>query len=476
MFKALVFHNVQNRTLRLCLGVLGYLMIERSFKKSEVTFIPSKFIQSLNRKAKTNLIEYLIQNNYISRFQMYEAPKSAMEEIFREINYDNYKKKPHLYLIQSRLRILPVDELMDLSMERAIITNIHHLYQQHFNHWAHNYRRISISVPNNDIWHNIIQTRYHREQLHKHRSESYYIDRLKSQAAQYGKFDYKNYDLWPFGNESRKTGRISNIFTISDPDLRYYSSLENAIEVGIKYSEGVIMADQLLKTIGDNDFSKYFIDKAVAYKEWVEKQKRRGKEVKVKPDLIELFSVPEDELIFFGDPRPITYYELHKEQIILGLFGYQHNDFFSEMFPKAWDKLYQIKGNWVKGEKDQDRHAREYIFNEFVSNIRPKIFLNDWRIQVETKKYRHYDIAEVNRRKQRYYKVVGLVYQLREVQVMRAIWKKLKKKCIPFIPINDTVMVAGNFEDLVKEITIETWREHLNPKIKIFPEVIRRYQ
>ncbi len=245
----------------MCLGVLGYLMLQRRFEKSEVTFVPSKFIQPLNRKARNNLIDYLIENDYISKFEPYEEDEGTMEAIERKLNFENYKRKPNLYLIHNKLRSLPERELSDVSMERTIITHLHHLDQQSFNHWAHNYRYIGIEVPSDDIWQEVIDSNYHRDRMSPQRSEAIYIENLKAQANLYGQPNYKSYDLSFFGEEDRRLAyRVSNIFTRSDPILRRYTTLLDAVEVGIKHSEGVIMADQLLKTIGDNDFSNCFID------------------------------------------------------------------------------------------------------------------------------------------------------------------------------------------------------------------------
>jgi hypothetical protein len=82
---------------------------------------------------------------------------------------------------------------------------------------------------------------------------------------------------------------------------------------------------------------------------------------------------------------------------------------------------------------------------------------------------------EIYRRGQKYYKAVSLVRTLRENEVMRKIWNKLKRCGILCIPINDKVLVSGSDLEAVKYITLETWRENLDPKIKIFPEVIKRH-
>jgi hypothetical protein len=473
MYQILVFPKISFRTFRLCLGVLGYVMLHRRYKNSEVTFVPSKFIQPLSKKSRRDLIGYLIENKYISRFEPFDWDKDINEQIEEEYNRASYKKKPYFYLIHQKLRNLRSAYLDDISVEKTVTINLHNLYQQSFNHWAHNYRYIGIEVPNDEIWEQVINTRYHQLRINPYKPISLYIHNIKVAAQLNGNLTYKSYDLRMFGLEDDFGGRVSNIFTVSDPILRKYTTLRDAVEIGIKYSEGVLMADQLLRTIGSNDFTDYFIDKAVAYQEWVEKEKKKGKKVEIKQKSLELYTLPKDELILLGKP-PITYYDIHREQIVNAMFGYSHNSFFSKMFPKTWDILFQIKANVVK-EKENDKHAREYIFNQFVSNMNPKIFLNDWRIQIKSKYYTHRQYDEIIRRSQKYYKIVGLVWNLREVEVMRTIWKKLKSFGILCIPIIDKILVSGRFKDAVEKITIETWRKYLDPKIKIFSEVFNHY-
>lgn len=454
MFRILLFPDSLYRTTRLCLGVLGYLMKERRFKNSEVTFVPSKFIQPLSKKSRIDIIKFLIENDYIQRFEPDGSDESWYEKL--KAQTAKYRKARNLYLLSPKLLNLNEGYLNDKSVERTVSTNLHHLYQQNFNHWAHNYRHISLNVPNDDVWREAIDNSYYYQLMQPGRPESHYIYNIQIAANRYGNITYKDYNIMNFGGEDN-AGRVSNIFTTCEPILRGYTSLVDAVEIGIKYSEGVIMADQLLKTFGNNDFSDIFIDEAVAYQEMLD-YARRMKLGEPLPPSLELYEPPDEEMYGFRDfQRHYTNYDAYRGNIQSYVFGYDDNESFSQTFPKVWELLYRVKAN------KRDEEDTKYLFNQFVSNITPWILLDDWRLKTKNQ--------EAYRRGQRFYKVTRLVWILREVEVMRTIWKELKRRGIVFIPILDKVLVSGKFEEVVTRITLKKWREHLDSKIKMFPEV-----
>lgn len=540
MFLKLSFPNINDPTFRNCVGVLGFVMLEKR-NRYDVTFVHSKFIQPLSKKAKGDLIGYLTDNKYIRRIRRFKSKEERMfESYFISIGY---KKDPHYFKLLPKILDLHPDYLTDCKVEKVVITNLHHLNFQSFNHWAHNYRHVSINVPSDEIWERVISNSYYASSLSPNRPLSYHISNLKAYASYYGNHQLRIYDVTSVGIENHWS-RPGNIFSVCDPVLRNYTSLKNAIEVGIKYNEGVILADQLLKNFGRNDFTDFFIDRATAYQyrvNDVNKKKARihnaEKALKIKdPDPLnkQLFELPneeyykdinqyfiqlekatiikqekenkqernrnvslfpteeelrlqaENELLSQIKSEPILSYEppepseeilkllraRHKDsdnfyriEMAKAIFGFHHNAFFYNFFPKTWsDILYHIKA------------GNKYYFETFVSGINPKVTKKDYRIQImKDGKFLHPYGPEVYERGQIYYKVVALVWHLRENEIMREIWRKLKTFGILCIPLMDKVLVAGRFEEAVKKITLDTWREHLDSRIKIFPEVIKRY-
>ena len=425
-------------------------------------------------------------------------------------------------------------DLDDRRVEKVVVTSLHYLNFQSFNHWAHNYRRISLDVPNDKVWEAAIDDSYFLSKQNPNRDISFHTYNVIAWANNYGNPGFRSYDITATGLENHHFGgRVSNIFTNCNPILRNYTSLTNAVEIGIKYSEGVIMADQLLKKFGRNDYTDFFIDRNIAYKEKLREAKAKKKKtpgplnkflftlsnedyyrninqyfiekekevidkkiesdektgVKTGPRNNPLFKLPYEEEkevleeLIKGSPPSLDCYspsdkeigmlysrhnlssDFYRIEINKAIFGYSHNVFFRKYFPNLWtDILYDIKA------------GNRYYFEKFVEDITPTITKKDWRIQVKKgDEFIHPDGKEIYKRGQIYYRVVSLVWILREVEIMRAIWRKLKNFGIPCIPIFDKVMVAGRFEEAVKRITLETWKEHLDPKIKIFPEVIKRY-
>ena len=129
--------------------------------KFDVTFVPSKFIQPISKKARVDLIEYLLTHNYIRRIEVFDD-RTWFEKIKEETK--QYKIKPKFYLLLPKLLNLRERDLIDTGIERSIITNLHHLYQQRFNHWAHNYRKISLNAPE-EVWNSIMESEIIQRQV-----------------------------------------------------------------------------------------------------------------------------------------------------------------------------------------------------------------------------------------------------------------------------------------------------------------------
>jgi len=374
MFKILLFPDSIPRTPRKCLGVLGYVLKERR-NKFNITFVPSKFIQPISRKTKINLIELLIEGGYIQRIKPYEGDKTWWDKIREQT--EAYKMEPNFYQLKPKLLNLRIGELIDPSIEKVVINNLHHLHQQHFNHWAHSFRHIKLDVPD-EAWSTVINSDQIVREIWQGKSERSITLNLRFIAEKFGDQDFKLYtENRVFGYQD-PTGRYHSIFTRANPILRQYTSLNEPASIGIRYSEGVIMADQLLRVFGNNDFSKYFIDDAIAYQEKVTEAIRKESDPP-QPRNLMLYEPPDDILIHFDpSPSPISNYEIGRETIYYAMFHYWRNDFFEETFPQTWDLLYKIKAN----KRGEHEHYNKYMFEEFVKDIKPWISLNDKRIQV----------------------------------------------------------------------------------------------
>jgi hypothetical protein len=565
MFRILVFPEVDNPILRDCLGILGFVFRERKKDKElsgvyrgrkgnygrnvyNYSFVPSKFIQALNRKTRTNLIEYLIKEKYIKKAALYKTKNEKGEERFERESGERHKLEPNIYYLENKLLLLGFDNLNNPAVERVLENNLHLLHSQSYNHWARNYRKISINVPSNEVWEEVLESSYHRKELSRTR-RIVHLSNLQTSAQLYGREDFKHYDISSLGFEHKFGGMPTNIFTKSNPILRQYTSLKDAVEIGIKHNEGVIIADQILKKFGINDFSKFFIDQEVIYRQKLkeyEKGKRKRKpkapgkqlfdstdyysvidryfidreveysektkkEHKIKRPIITYKAKPlfdpqinaesgemnesgimshlenmvaqsQDLSEFEPDERAqevleqisnpeLLYYKnkpYYRTEIQRALFWFEHSYFFDFHFRQPWrDIVHQIKA------------GNDYHFEKFVDGIQPWITKNDWRIQIkdsEKDEFLHNQGQYIfERRGEIYYKVMSLVYVLRLIEIMRAIWKKLHYFGILCIPIYDKVLVGGRYEEAVKKITLDTWRRYLDPRIKIFPEVIERH-
>lgn len=539
MFQILDFQKYDNPTLNLCLGVVGYLMKDGKDEK-HYTFVPAKFIQSLSRKAKCNLIDYLIDNNYIIKVEREPDDEDKKLKSFYFVNKFAYKKKPNIYYLTAKIFELNETVLQDESIEKTVITNLHHLYFQSFNHWAHNYRHIQINITDEVLEEAVDNEFLSNKFKDSRRPKSFHIENLKTMMSQYGNLEYKNYDIAQFGIENHWE-RVSNVFTICNPILRKHTSIEQPIEIGIKYSEGVIIADQLLKAFGENDFSRFFIDRAKDYKIKLEKilnenknLLKKGKKPKRKPDALNkvLFELPEEDYYqdintYFvnkeneineekkkvqssvlkpkklfnlpnDDERAQLEYimqetedlnkyvlpdekieqflsrhkqlsDFYRNEIVKAIFGYKHSSFFHKFFPGTWsDILFHIKA----GNSD--------YFERFVSVTNKKrnyvISKKDYRIQLmRNREYLFPYSEDVYQRGQIYFKVVSLLWTIREKEIMMKIWGRLKRLGIKFIPINDKVLVSNYYKDAVENVTLNTWREYLDRRILIFPEITKHY-
>ncbi len=224
MFKILKFPRIADSTFKNCLGVLGYVMLERR-NEFNYTFIPSKFIQPLSNTAKGDLIKYLINNKYIFKAEPFESKSDWAKKIEDQVNERRYKKKPNIYFLHSKLLNLDMIDLDDRRVEKVVVTSLHYLNFQSFNHWAHNYRRISLDVPNDKVWEAAIDDSYFLSKQNPNRDISFHTYNVIAWANNYGNPGFRSYDITATGLENHHFGgRVSNIFTNCNPILRNYTS------------------------------------------------------------------------------------------------------------------------------------------------------------------------------------------------------------------------------------------------------------
>lgn len=404
-YTILDFPLVENEIVRLSLGIIGFLFVLRQ-SPFHICYIPSRFRQTLHTKCKQDLTQFLLDQGYI---QLYQRPKNKNpdDEIFiisksgKRYSYSDlkrgFKKIPYLYIPTVKLTKLRQIKLVNEKMILWIDEHLHLLNDQYFNHYNYSYKHIRFDL-----------TPYERKVLTI--EERNLID-------SFGHPEIKEYHINDFGYDVNDwAGNHLNIFTDNKTYLLKYSNLVEPIEIGLKHSECLIIADQLMKTIGPNDYSVYYL------------KTRFSKQA--------LFQHPFD-------------YDLSKlifeQQLFTALFGYFNVSSFAIMFPKAWNILYNIKAG-----------RNNYL--EFASNLKQPIFKTDIRLQIDSK-HPAYERGQI------YYKIISLVYYIRITQIMREIWNKLKKCDIIFIPLESSVVVSGLREEATTYIIETVLKKHIDKKI-----------
>ena len=66
-----------------------------------------------------------------------------------------------------------------------------------------------------------------------------------------------------------------------------------------------------------------------------------------------------------------------------------------------------------------------------------------------------------------HYKVIALMLQLREVEIMRKVWSELKKEKIVFVPIHDSVVVNYTELNKTKDIIKDIWSLMIDDRFSI---------
>lgn len=416
-YNLLEFSGLENSILKLCLGVIGYLFLERE-GKSHISYIPSKFIQCLRSKCKIDLIQYLILNNYII---VYKTPLT--EDELRDLRYgikykifdENYKKPANLYLLTNKLRALRKIILLDKDFEIFIDKHLHYLNGLYFNHYENSYKHIKISDVPREVY-------------------SLLDEKEKNILFEYGHPEVKNYNILDFGFDTKYSGTHVNLFT-KNKHLISYTNLVIPLEIGLIDSEVILLADQLLKTVGKNDFSNYF-SKRKYQKPFFNKE---GNLVAWHKE--PLYNSPNDYDLFT---------EISRLHFRMAAYGYEQINEFRDLFPKAWNLLYLIK----KGVTDK---GENYI--GFTSNLKMPIFKNDIRLQIE-------DNHPAYKRGQKFYKIISLVIMIRQTEIMRKIFLRLKKCDIRFIPLENSVVISRMDEEPTLYIFNEVLNEFIDKKLK----------
>ena len=390
------FKELPDSRLKWCLGVIGYLFVIRKGYYN-VSYIPSSIIRALSSKCKNDVIQYLIDNEYIRKLPSTEANTQyyTITGLTKQI-----KKDANLYLLLPKLLNLELIFLTDIIIEHFVDTHLHLISNQNFNHYENCYKWIKIILP--------------KEERYK-----YNIAQLNC-IARYGESAYKEYEITELGYDHTKfAGTHFNIFT-NNRDLLKYTTLNEPIEIGFLYSIPVILADQMYKTLGENDYSDFF------------KKKRFTRS---------LFQFVDDYYIFK---------EIFYQQFYSAIYGYTRIKEFANKFPKANSLLWRVK-NGGRG--------LELPFIGFTKNITPKILKTDERLHLEDE---HPAISSG----QPYYKIVPLVCMIREVIIMRQVWRRLKKCGIIFIPLTSSVVVQKEHEKATTFIFEDVLKKHIHSKLK----------
>jgi hypothetical protein len=422
-YSILDFCNVPDKNLRICLGIIGYLYLHRQ-NQYQTSYLSSRFIIPFNRKCKTNIQNYLIENGYIRR---YFPPKREKVIDIHLVNDANYKKEAKIFELTNKLRSLREVILNDLPFTNVIDKNIHHLNGQFFNHYYHSYRNIKIDIP--------------RARIHEIKPE------LREIFDAWGDPTIKDYDLNKFGYDNNEwAGAHINAFSFVSKEFLKYTSLGDVAEVGFHFSKEVLIADQLLKTIGENDYTDFhkrtkFSKKIISVKQPVkDNRKRKKRSIKKEIGIHPAFESKYDYFLY----KEVSYFDFWNS-----VYGYEYYEGFAKRFPQTYKYLYDVKRGIYSGT----------YFSGFALNIKPKIFKNDLRLFIKK------DSAAFARG-QLYYKLVPLVIAHRQMQINHDYWMRLKKCGIVFIPQECSVIVSNKNITAAAYIMREVLNRHIDKSIK----------
>ena len=407
-YSILNFRDVLDIKLKVCLGIIGYLYVHLQ-NKYKTSFVPKRFIVPFNRICKYDIQNYLTTNDYIIRHYPNKKEKEFELSVvdkngkIHTLNNKGYKMEAKLYFLTNKLRSLYEIILNDDYFTNVIDKNLHHLSGQYFNHYYHSYRNIKIDIPYDKIDEITPEQRMTLERWGDSKTKDYF------KINEFG-FD-----------DNEWVGEHINVFNLIPRSFLNYTSLGDVVEVGLKYYREVLLADQLLKVFGKNDYSDFF-NKTKYNKKIVNIRESKGKKATKKEILIKpLFQSKDDYNVY----DKISYFEFWN-----AVYGFYHIDSFAKLFKKANNYLYDIKRGIFKNG---------VFFNGFTFNIKPLIFKNDIRLFIDGD-------HPAFKRGQLYYKVVPLVIAYRQVQLMHDFWMRLKKCGIMFIPLECSVAVEKKYE------------------------------
>jgi hypothetical protein len=395
-YNILEFSEIANSRVKFCVGVIGYLFVIWR-NNYDVSFIPSSFIIAISKWCKFDIIEFLINTNYI----LLLPSNQKNTRYYTSTGLSKIEKKDaNLYKMKDKILMLYEVILFDDEVTKWIDKHLHLLNRQNFNHYEHSYKHIKVDIPQAE--------------------RVFYDPFILSIADNYGDATVKRYEINEYGYDQNSfAGTHYNIFS-NRKELLKYTSLVEPVEIGIQDSIPVLLADQLYKTQGDNDYSAFY------YKNRFKKAMFR-------------FSLDYDICL-----------DIFYQQLITAIYGYVNVDEFKLKFPKAAKLLRRIK---------EGGRGLEEPFIGFTRDIKPVVKKDDRRLSL---KANHPALKEG----QAYYKIVSLVCQIREVQIMREYWRRLKLCDIKFIPLISSVAIEQKNEDVAYYIMDDILKKHIHNKIK----------
>ena len=315
-----------------------------------------------------------------------------------------FGKKPKCYVPTSKLLSLTEGQLSNRKLEETIDSSIHLLNGWHFNHWKYNYSNIEFKVPVDEIT---------MPSLFKKRfSEESYIEYLNNNIIPYWGGHKKDYFI-PICKDDNFSGRHHNFYTYHKKELRKYL-FDNPVELDVAYCQPLLLGDSLYNAFGNNDFSNLLMNTHYDVYTVIGESRDQGKEL-------------------FNDV----------------IFGTSYPNRFSQGFPEAHNILKQIK------------QGHQEYFYRWVGD---KVYTTDSRLTIkeDDKQYR-----KAKSKGELHYKVISLMLQLKEVEIMRKVWTELKKEKIVFVPIHDSVVVDGADANNAEKIMREVWSSELSNRFRV---------
>jgi hypothetical protein len=473
-FNCLIYRRLENDVQNDLAGCILFLLRER--QRAGIGYVPVRFINPLTSKAKVNIIEHLINSNLIERYRPKEEweleDTDGSNLKFLESGKKEWEKKPNLYRLKNPVYKMPLG-FTCLEASDTILRNLHHLNEFSFNHYYYNYRRIKVHIPP-EIINQVVRKRIIYE-LGQERTI-----RVSNQddvgLMMWGDGSIFPYDLTRICSDD-SFGSHRNFFTAYGWELIKYSSFDTPILIGPEYPDEILLADQLLKTFPDNDFSYYFrVNKRTSRKP--RKMKWMGKNYDAnnpphysRPLIEESRKMYEDLLkespegLFTDNPFEIDY-EMHRppdsqpktevlgERIFkVAVYGWEMVSQFMEMFPETWNLLHRIKTAHKYPKSDFDTYL-----DKFCSGISPKPNLKSPLLNIKDPKGKY---------GRTYYKIVNYVIRQRENKVVRNIWRELKKRDIRFIPVGPYIVIEEKFCIPAKYVIHKEWLDSIDVRLKV---------